>query len=61
MREMARLQSFPDNFVFLGPRTTGGRQRKFSCPQYTQIGNAVPPMLSEKLFKQISKVLDIHF
>ena len=60
VREMARLQSFPDNFVFLGPRTTGGRQRKFSCPQYTQIGNAVPPMLSEKLFKQISKVLKTH-
>jgi len=57
VRELARLQSFPDDFVFHGPRTTGGPQRRFSCPQYTQIGNAVPPMLSEKLFKQISKVL----
>ena len=57
VREMARLQSFPDYFVFHGPRTTGGLQRKFACPQYTQIGNAVPPLLSEKLFKQISKVL----
>ena len=39
VREMARLQSFPDSFVFLGPRTTGGPQRKYSCPQYTQVGN----------------------
>lgn len=57
VREMARLQSFPDRFVFCGPRTTGGKQRKYSCPQYTQIGNAVPPLLSEQLFKKISKVI----
>ena len=60
VRELARLQSFPDTFVFCGPRTTGGKQRKFSCPQYTQIGNAVPPLLSEMLFLQISKVLNTY-
>jgi DNA (cytosine-5)-methyltransferase 1 len=57
VRELARIQSFPDSFVFQGPRTTGGKQRKFSCPQYTQIGNAVPPLLSEKIFRHISKLL----
>jgi len=57
VRELARIQSFPDSFVFKGPRTTGGKQRKFSCPQYTQIGNAVPPLLSEKIFRHISKFL----
>lgn len=57
VRELARIQSFPDSFVFYGPRTTGGKQRKFSCPQYTQIGNAVPPLLSEKIFRHISKFL----
>jgi len=57
VRELARLQSFPDSFVFCGPRTTGGKQRKLACPQYTQIGNAVPPLLSELLFRQLSKVI----
>jgi DNA (cytosine-5)-methyltransferase 1 len=47
VREMARLQSFPDTFVFLGPRTTGGDRRRHACPQYTQIGNAVPPLLAK--------------
>lgn len=60
VRELARLQSFPDNFVFCGPRTTGGRQRVVACPQYTQIGNAVPPLLSEKLFRQLLKVLSAY-
>jgi len=57
VRELARLQSFPDSFEFLGPRTTGGKQRKYSCPQYTQVGNAVPPLLSEKIFRKLHKIL----
>ncbi len=44
VREMARLQSFRDSYVFLGPRTTGGKHRRTSCPQYTQVGNSVPPL-----------------
>lgn len=42
-RENARLQSFPDNFHFVGPKTQ----------QYKQIGNAVPPLLGYILGKQI--------
>lgn len=47
VREMARIQSFPDWFAFLGPYTTGGKRRKVTCPRYTQVGNAVPPLLAE--------------
>jgi len=61
VRELARLQSFPDSFVFLGPRTTGGQQRRYTCPQYTQVGNAVPPLLSASLFKQLAKALNEYW
>jgi len=53
VREMARLQSFPDWFEFKGPRTTGGKRRQKSCPQYSQVGNAVPPRLAEGVATQI--------
>lgn len=49
VREMARLQSFPDWFRFEGPYTTGGNLRKITCPKYTQVGNAVPPLMAEGL------------
>lgn len=57
VREMARIQSFPDNFVFRSKITTGGQMRKYEVPQYTQVGNAVPPMLALKLGKAISYLL----
>lgn len=49
VREMARLQSFPDWFAFKGKYTTGGGLRTKQCPRYTQVGNAVPPLLAELL------------
>jgi DNA (cytosine-5)-methyltransferase 1 len=49
VRESARLQSFPDWFEFKGKYTTGGKQRVRECPRYTQVGNAVPPLLAELL------------
>ncbi|MDC4314354.1 DNA cytosine methyltransferase [Acinetobacter baumannii] len=49
VREFARLQSFPDWYNFHGPYTTGGERRKHSCPKYTQVGNAVPPLMAEGL------------
>lgn len=48
-RETARIQSFPDWFEFTGKYTTGGIARKLDCPRYTQIGNAVPPLLAEAI------------
>ena len=48
VREYARIQSFPDHYVFKGMYTTGGARRKIDVPRYTQIGNAIPPLFSEQ-------------
>ncbi|SIS41185.1 DNA cytosine methyltransferase [Neptunomonas antarctica] len=56
VREMARLQSFPDHYEFKGPYTTGRVLRKQSCPKYTQVGNAVPPLLGEALGAMFKKL-----
>lgn len=58
VREMARIQSFPDTFEFRGIPTTGGARRSYQVPQYTQIGNAVPPLLGNALGTVISSILD---
>lgn len=57
VREMARCQSFDDSFEFLGKRTTGGLRRRIEVPQYTQVGNAVPPLLAKAVALEIKKVL----
>ena len=46
IREMARIQSFPDWFEFRSKETTGSGMRAYEVPQYTQVGNAVPPLLA---------------
>ena len=58
VRENARLQSFPDWFSFRGPYTTGGKKRRLSCPRYTQVGNAVPPLLSEAIGEMLAGLFE---
>lgn len=57
VRECARLQSFPDWFRFYGKYTTGGERRKRDCPRYTQVGNAVPPLLSRAIGLAVQQIL----
>ena len=55
VREMARLQSFDDSFVFQGKRQTGGNNRQQEIPQYTLVGNAVPPLMARAIANEILK------
>lgn len=50
-REGARLQSFPDTYIFQGKRTTMSWEKNLS--QYQQIGNAVPPLLAKGIALKI--------
>lgn len=64
-REGARIQSFPDNYIFKGKPTTAskkllereGRLDEAYLCQYSQIGNAVPPLMARALAKNILKEL----
>lgn len=56
VRETARLQSFPDWFAFKGNYTTGGPLRRRQVPRFTQVANAVPPLLAEQLGRRLLSV-----
>lgn len=66
-RELARLQTFPDSWVFTGHRLDSfSTKRGVPLPQVAQIGNAVPPLLAfhlaravrEQLFRDCSDIVD---
>lgn len=57
VRELARFQSFPDGFEFRSKETTGSTRRRIEVPQYTQIGNAVPPRMARALGDKLRDVL----
>ncbi len=61
VREMARIQSFPDWFQIKSKVTTGGQMRKFEVPQYTQIGNAVPPLLAFALGNVCKEIINAAY
>ena len=57
VREMARFQSFPDSFEFRAKETTGGLKRRTEVPQYTQVGNAVPPIMAQAVGQVLNNLL----
>jgi len=57
VREQARFQSFPDYFEFKSKETTGGAMRKVDVPQYTQVGNAVPPLMAKAIAQHIKGLI----
>jgi DNA (cytosine-5)-methyltransferase 1 len=56
VREYARLQAFPDWFEFKGKYTTGGKLRVVETPRYTQVANAVPPLVSNLAASTINSI-----
>lgn len=57
LREMARLQSFPDDFRFYGRYTLNGPARGVDVPRNAQIGNAIPPLVGRALGTAIERIM----
>jgi DNA-cytosine methyltransferase len=56
VRELARLQTFPDLWHFVGPRR-GGQGNRLVAHVFAQIGNAVPPLLAYSIANHIKKTI----
>lgn len=57
VRENARLQSFPDWYSFQGKYTSGGHLRKQEVPRFTQVANAVPPLVARAIGEMLADLL----
>lgn len=57
VRENARLQSFPDWYSFQGKYTTGGHLRKKEVPRFTQVANAVPPLVARAIGEMLTALM----
>jgi DNA (cytosine-5)-methyltransferase 1 len=57
VRENARLQSFPDWFSFHGKYTSGGDRRQREVPRFTQVANAVPPLVARAIGEVLAAML----
>jgi DNA (cytosine-5)-methyltransferase 1 len=57
VRENARLQSFPDWYKFKGKYTTGGHLRRKEVPRFTQVANAVPPLVARAIGEVLVEIL----
>lgn len=57
VRENARLQSFPDWYAFQGKYTTGGHLRKKEVPRFTQVANAVPPLVARAIGEMLTALM----
>ena len=57
VREMARLQSFPDDFRFYGRYTINGPRRRYDVARCSQVGNAVPPLLAQAVGLALRELL----
>jgi DNA (cytosine-5)-methyltransferase 1 len=57
VRENARLQGFPDWFAFKGKYTTGGHLRRKEVPRFTQVANAVPPLVARAIGELLCEIL----
>lgn len=66
VREAARMQSFPDSFIFCGKKTTLSKKllekkgifEEMHLDQFNQVGNAVPPLIATYLAKIVKELLD---
>jgi DNA (cytosine-5)-methyltransferase 1 len=57
VRENARLQGFPDWYSFKGKYTTGGHLRRTEVPRFTQVANAVPPLVARAIGEMLADLL----
>ena len=59
LREMARIQSFPDSFRFYGRYTLNGPCRGKDVPRNAQIGNAIPPLVGRAIGISLNEIMQM--